>query len=304
MATSVTSAINLETGEEEHVRNAKDGQLHKCKFCPAHMLPVQGAIREWHYRLAPGHQHTHPICMQLEKHGRAYDVQQTDLEKLFAGLYRPDKEPTTPPPSPGPEPEPEPGPEDPGDDGGEETGGEEEPEINKVLPCRTLHHLWQAGIYNLLAYAKIGDAVRSDIFLWFKDFNFLKTTEPLGNRILAVRPVKPLSDANAILFDIFRRPRGEAYFEEKYFVLKMDNRKQFNQACNRLFDLKENAGGVTEPVPKRTIVVIAGDWSEIDHADYTTYEIDDGPHRFGAQIAHYYSRKQIYPIPTDPFKTK
>ena len=134
MATSVTSAINLETGEEEHVRNAKDGQLHKCKFCPAHMLPVQGAIREWHYRLAPGHQHTHPICMQLEKHGRAYDVQQTDLEKLFAGLYRPDKEPTTPPPSPGPEPEPEPGPEDPGDDGGEETGGEEEPEIYKVLP--------------------------------------------------------------------------------------------------------------------------------------------------------------------------
>jgi hypothetical protein len=245
--------------------------------------------------------------MQLEKHGRAYDIQQTDLEKLFTGLFRPDKEPTTPPPPPpppGPEPEPEPGPENPDDDGGEETGGEEKPEVNKILPCRTLRHLWQVGIYNLLAYAKIGDVVRSDIFLWFKDFNLLKTAEPLGNRILAVRPVKPIPNANAILFKIFRNPRSESYFEEKYFILKMDNRKQFNRECNRLFDRKENAGGGTDPVPKHTIVVIAGDWSEIEHADYATYEIDDGPHRFGAQIAHYYSKKQIYPNPTDPFKTK
>ena len=146
--------------------------------------------------------------------------------------------------------------------------------------------------------------MRSDIFLWFKDFNLLKTAEPLGNRILAVRPVKPLSDANAILFKIFRKPRGESYSEEKYFILKMDNRKQFNQACNRLFDRTENAAGTTKPVRKRNMVVIAGDWAEIDHADYATYEIDDGPHCFGAQIARYHSKKQIYPNPPDPFKTK
>jgi hypothetical protein len=84
----------------------------------------------------------------------------------------------------------------------------------------------------------------------------------------------------------------------------MENRTQFNKECNRLFDRVENAAGTTDTVCKHDMVVIAGDWSEIERGDYATFEIDDGPHCFGAQIAHYYSRKQIYPIPTDPFKTK
>ena len=295
----VNIAIDIETGAEVPAKDAHFEREYACKHCRTPLHPVLRVPNPF-YKCYEGGKHTNIICKQLVDYERAYDIKETDIDKLFAGLFSPDKEPTTPPPPPPPPP----GPGGPGDGGGGGSSGKGEPPQNKVLPCRRLNHLWQTGIYNLPSYAKIGDAELSDIFLWFKDFNLLKTAEPLGNRILAVRPVKPLSDANAILFKIFRKPRGESYSEEKYFILKMDNRKQFNQACNRLFDLKENAGGVTEPVPKRTIVVIAGDWSEIDHADYTTYEIDDGPHRFGAQIAHYYSSKQIYANPAGPFKTK
>lgn len=301
----VNIAIDIETGEEVPAKKARFGHKYGCKCCGSPLLPVKHVPNPF-YRCYAGFEHTHNFCKQWFKHGRAYDLQETDIDKLFADLLRPDKEPTTSPPSPPPGP----GPAGPGDggeengDSGGETSGEKEPQINKILPCRALRHLWQAGIYNLPAYAKIGDAVRSDIFLWFKDFNLLKTAEPLGNRILAVRPVKPLSDANAILFRVFCTIRGKSYYEEKFFILKMDDRSHFNRECNRLFDRKENAGGSTDTVRKRNMVVIAGDWSEIEHADYATYEIDDGPHCFGAQIAHYYSKKQIYPNPKDPFETK
>lgn len=294
----VNIAIDIETGEEVPAKEAHFEREYACKHCRTPLHPVLRVPNPF-YKCYEGGKHTNIICKQLVDYERAYDIKETDIDKLFSGLFRPDKEPTTPPPPP---PPPGPGGPDDGGDGG--SGSKKEPQKNKVLPCRRLNHIWQTGIYNLPADAKIGDAVRSNIFLWFKDFNLLKTAEPLGNRILAVRPVKPLPNANAILFKVFRTTRGKSYYEEKFFILKMDNRRHFNRECNRLFERVADASGTTQVPPKRTLVVIAGNWSEIGQDDYSTYGIDDDPHCFGAQIAHYYSKKQIYPNPTDPFKTR
>jgi hypothetical protein len=154
------------------------------------------------FRCYEGGKHTNYLCEQLERTNRAYDPKLTDIMQLFDNLFNPVREKEVSPW--GPEEDEDPGVLDPEDetiDGDEHTQApedgtddddEDEWEATSgpvIVPCKTLSQLWKAGIYKFGPSERIGSHLRSDIFLWYKDFDqfFVRNTS-LEERVIAVRP--------------------------------------------------------------------------------------------------------------------
>ena len=198
----IVEAINKRTGKPVKIKDARYGQRFACPYCSADMHPVLKAPNPF-FRCNEGEKHKHYLCVQLdEPASKAYDPKRTDIEELFANLFRPVKEYNPPVLPPNNRNKPEKKPEtgrvgtEPGEDAGgavndePSTGFVEEPNEGEddtppepvILPCRTLRQLWKAGISNFKSYERIGSYLRSDIFLWFVDFDrFLACHESLKN---------------------------------------------------------------------------------------------------------------------------
>lgn len=136
------------------------------------------------FRCYEGGKHTHCICKQLDRANSVYDPQLTDVAQLFDNLFNPVSEKDEP------SWEPEDGEDsdvlDPEDEtldedeptqtpeGGTDDGDDDENETASgpvILPRKTLRQLWKAGIYKIGVSERIGSFLRSDIFLWYKDFD-------------------------------------------------------------------------------------------------------------------------------------
>ena len=209
----IVKAIDKRTGITVKAQDAYSRQRYECPYCGVDVHPVLGVETPF-YRCYEGGKHTNRICKQLDRSNRVYDPQLTDISQLFDNLFHPVREKE------------EPSWDSDEDEGlvdpeleGEDLHGEEseygtdadteedEEEESKpatepvILPCRTLSQLWKAEIHLFEADDRIGSHLRSDIFLWFKDFDkFFAQHENLGDRVLAVRPLWPINKANAILF--------------------------------------------------------------------------------------------------------
>lgn len=312
-----TSAINMETGREEDVHVSKKGQIKKCKFCNALMLPVQGAIRSWHYRLLPGQQHTHPICIQLERGNIAYRVNEIDKNAFFIGLFRPQQLTKTPPPPGGLE-GPEEGEEYPpvdqfGDPG---QGGEPtieppveqppppiiEPPEPKILACNTLAQAYRAGIADFSPTMRIGSGILADIFLLKKHFWRYLDAEvgSLGERVIELFPLTPYFHHNAILFSgTWYKKAANGTWERKkmLFLLKMPNRNSFDAVCKKLFENSRAESGKTARIRKCNSVLVAGEWELLSPTKYRKYGIRVYDNCLGVQVAEYHSSRQVYIIP-------
>ena len=174
-----------------------------------------------------------------------------------------------------------------------------------IVPCKTLSQLWKAGIHKFGPSERIGSHLRSDIFLWYKDFDrFFARNTSLEERVIAVRPQWPINRANAILFASFSGIRGTSQYKTKYFILAFRDRKEYNKACKKLFSRSTDDAGTSRTKAKYDMVLVAGDWTELDKSEYSAYGVKSGEHIYGAQISDFYSRNQIFPIPQQKRKEK
>lgn len=311
----IVEAVNVYTGKKVGIKEARTGQSFVCPYCGVDVYPVHKSNTQF-FRCFEGGKHTHYLCEQLDKSNRVYDPTVTNAELLFTNLFRPVKES----PSSGPTPGPTPGEEEPETDGpglgsGEEEGGgddengeterekepddgEDDPPEPEILPCKSLSQLWKAGIDKFGPSERMGSGVRSDIFLWYKDFvTFFARHEDLGERVLAVRPLWPVNRAKAILFASFSNIRGTKEYKRKYFVLEFQERKEYNKACKKLFVRNTDMAGTNRTAAKYNMVLVAGDWTELDEEEYAAFSVKSGEHIYGVQRSPFYSKNQIYPLP-------
>ena len=218
MIALLVEAIDKITGRLVKIEEAYPGQRLTCPHCGVDMHPVL-EVQNPFFRRNEGGKHSHYLCEQMERTNRAYDPKLTDIEDLFANLFRPVAERKAPVLPPDTEADPEDEPEVGG------SGAESEKEIGRsgdeqvdtwpkddpdddvdddppepvILPCRSLSQLWKAGINKFGSSERIGSSLRSDIFLWYKDFDrFFAPHEDLGKRVLAVRPLWPVNRANPL----------------------------------------------------------------------------------------------------------
>ena len=122
--------------------------------------------------------------------------------------------------------------------------------------------------------------------------------------MIAVRPQWPINRANAILFASFSGIRGTSQYKTKYFILVFRDRKEYNKACKKLFSRSTDDAGTSRTKAKYDMVLVAGDWTELDESEYSAYGVKSGEHIYGAQISDFYSRNQIFPIPQQKRKEK
>lgn len=273
----IVEAIDRRTGKTIKIEEAYSGQRLNCPHCGVDMHPVLGVETPF-FRCYEGGMHSHYLCEQLERTNRAYDPKMTDIAELFVHLFNPVHENEDRPEEPEDDEHPdmldqenetsdgEDATQTP--DGGTDDGDNDENEVASgpmVLPCKTLSQLWKAGIYKFGASERIGSFLRSDIFLWYKDFDrFFARHEDLGERVLAVRPLWPINRANAILFASFSRIRESKEYAKKYFVLEFQERNQYNRTCKKLFTRSMDSIGTSRTVSKYDMVLVAGDWVELD----------------------------------------
>ena len=311
----IVEAIDKRTNRTVRAKDACSGQRLACPYCGVDVHPVLGVETPF-YRCYEGGKHTHYICEQLDRTNRVYDPKLTDIEKLFVNLFNPAREKEEfsweSDEDEGliePELEDETlyGDEseygtDPDMDDGEEKEGK--PASDPViLPCKTLSQLWKVRIDKFGASERIGSSLRSDIFLWYKDFDrFFAQREALGRRVIAVRPLWPVNRANAILFASFSNIRGSKVYKKKNFVLVFQDRKEYNQACKKLFIRNTEISGTSGTSPKYDMVLVAGDWKELDEEKYAAFTVKPGEHFYGAQISFICSKNQIYAIPEHKLK--
>ncbi len=307
----IVEAIDKRTGKTVKIEEAYPGQRLTCPYCGVDVYPVLGVITPF-FRCYEGGKHKHYLCEQLDRTKRAYDPKQTNYYELFDYLFHPVSERD----NPHGEPEEDEGldasdPEDgdlSGDESKQDTGGDTddgdeagESEIDsgpKILPCRTLRQLWEAGIDKIGPDKRIGSCLRSDIFLWYKDFReYLANSKCLGKRILAVRPLWPVNKEQAILFDSFSKNLKTNEYRRKYFVLEFRERKEYNKTCKKLFSLNTDEAGTSRTMPKYSMVLVAGDWTELDSKEaYNAFGVKTGKNICGVQSSLFYSKNQIYPI--------
>ena len=309
MIEMIVEAINKRTGKAVKIEEAYSGQRLTCPYCGVEVHPVLEVATPF-FRCYEGGKHTNYLCEQLERTNRAYDPQITDITELFVNLFNPVREKEDFPWEPEDDEDSDAlDPEDEtldGDEptqtsrGGTDDGGDGENEAASgpvILPCKTLSQLWKAGIYKLGSSERIGSFLRSDIFLWYKDFDrFFARHEDLGERVLAVRPLWPVNKANAILFASFSSIRGSKEYKKKYFVLEFQERKEYNKACKKLFIRNTEYSGTSRTVSKYDMVLVAGDWTELDEEEYAVF-VKPGENVYGVQSSLFYSKNQIYPIP-------
>ena len=328
MIDMIVEAINKRTGKTVKIEEAYSGQRLTCPHCGVDVHPVL-KVKTPFFRCYEGGKHTHYLCEQLEKSNKAYDPNLIDYEELFANLFRPVRECAPPvlPPCGGENPEEEPEEGVPGVETGEETddgpddesgtehggepddgnmGGEgietEEPPAPVVLPCRTLSQLWKAGIHKFGPSERIGSHLRSDIFLWFKDFDrFFTGHKSLGERVIAVKPCWRADQANAIVFLSHSKIPGSEKRKRKFFVLEFQKRKEYNAACKKLFFRKPNKNGTEKPAPMYDMVLVAGDWAELDEEESAVF-VKPGENNYGVQRSTFFSKNQIYAIPENKIK--
>lgn len=306
----IVEAIDKRTGSTVRAENAYSGQRLECPYCGVDVHPVLGVETPF-YRCYEGGKHTNCICKQLDRTNRVYDPKLTDIEELFDNLFHPVREKEEPSwESDEDEGLVEPDMEDEdlyGDESEYSTdidtdeSDEEEGEADSgpmILPCRTLSQLWKAGIKEIKAYERIGSRLRSDIFLWYMDFDgFFSRHEDLGKRVLAVRPLKPVNRSNAILFDSFAKDWKTKVYKKKNFVLVFDDRREYNQACKKLFVRNTESNGISSTTPKYDMVLVAGDWAELEEEKYAVYAVKPVEPFYGAQISDFSSKNQIYALP-------
>lgn len=305
----IVEAIDKRTGKTVKIEEAYSGQRLTCPHCGVDVHPVLEVATPF-FRCYEGGKHSNYLCEQLERTNRAYDPQITDIAELFVNLFNPvreKEEPSWEPEDDGdpdmldPEgetldgDEPTQTPEDGTDDGDDDENEAASGPV--ILPCRTLSQLWKAGIYKLGSSERIGSSLRSDIFLWYKDFDrFFARHEGLGERVLAVRPLWPVNRANAILFASFSSIRGSKEYKKKYFVLEFQERREYNKACKKLFIRNTENSGTSRTVSKYDMVLVAGDWAELDEEEYAVF-VKPGENVYGVQSSPFYSKNQSYPIP-------
>ena len=317
MIDMIVEAINKRTGKTVKIEEAYSGQRLTCPYCGVEVHPVLEVATPF-FRCYEGGKHTNYLCEQLERTNRAYDPKLTDIMQLFDNLFNPVREKEVSPW--GSEEDEDPGVLDPEDetiDGDEHTqapedgtddndGDEGEATSGPVIvPCKTLSQLWKAGIHKFGPSERIGSHLRSDIFLWYKDFDrFFARNTSLEERVIAVRPQWPINRANAILFASFSGIRGTSQYKTKYFILVFRDRKEYNKACKKLFSRSTDDAGTSRTKAKYDMVLVAGDWTELDKSEYSAYGVKSGEHIYGAQISDFYSRNQIFPIPQQKRKEK
>jgi len=309
MIDMIVEAINKRTGKTVKIEEAYSGQRLTCPYCGVEVHPVLEVATPF-FRCYEGGKHTNYLCEQLERTNRAYDPQITDITELFVNLFNPVREKKDFPWEPEDDEDSDAlDPEDETLDEGEPTqtsegdtnDGEDGENVATsgpmILPCRTLSQLWKAGIYKLESSERMGSFLRSDIFLWYKDFDkFFARHKDLGERVLAVRPLWPVNRANAILFASFSSIRGSKEYKKKYFVLEFQERKEYNKACKKLFVRNTESSGTSRTISKYDMVLVAGDWTELDEEEYAVF-VKHGENVYGVQSSLFYSKNQIYPIP-------
>lgn len=311
----IVKAIDKQTGITVRAQDAYSRQRYECPYCGVDVHPVLGVETPF-YRCYEGGEHTNCICKQLDRTNRVYDPQLTDISQLFDNLFHPVREKEEPSwESDEDEGLVEPEMEDEylyGDESeygtDANTDESEEEEVKPasepvIMPCRTLSQLWKADIDEFKADDRVGSHLRSDIFLWYKDFDsFFARRDDLGKRVLGIRPLKPVNRSNAILFDSFSKDWKTKEYKKKNFVLVFDDRREYNQACKKLFVRNTESSGISSTAPKYSMVLVAGDWTELDEEEYTAYGVKPVEPFYGAQIAGFSSKNQIYAPPE--FKTK
>jgi len=305
----IVEAIDKRTDRTVRAEDAYSRQRLQCPYCGADVHPVLGVETPF-YRCYEGGEHTNCICKQLDRSNRVYDPQLTDASQLFDNLFHPvrEKEELSW------ESDEDEGFVDPeledetrygneseyGADADTDESDEEEGKpasVPVILPCRTLSQLWKAEIHEFNANDRVGSHLRSDIFLWFKDFDdFFTHREDLGKRVLALRPRWPVNRANAILFDSFSMDQDTKMYKNKYFVLVFDDRKEYNQACKKLFVRNTESNGISSTASKYSMVLVAGDWTELDEEKYMTFTVRPRGIFCGAQISNFTSKNQIYAL--------
>ena len=278
----IVEAINKRTGKIVKIEEAYSGQRLICPYCGVEVHPVL-EVQTPFFRCYEGGKHTNYLCEQLERTNRAYDPKLTDIMQLFDNLFNPVKEKEVSPwgPEEGEDPDVL-DPEDETIDGDEHTqapedGTDDEDEVEAtsgpmIVPCKTLSQLWKAGIHKFGPSERIGSHLRSDIFLWYKDFDgfFVRNTS-LGERVIAVRPQWPINRANAILFASFSGIRGTSKYKTKYFILEFRDRKEYNKACKKLFSRSTDDAGTSRTKAKYDMVLVAGDWTELDESEFSPF---------------------------------
>ena len=305
----IVEAIEKRTGRTVRAENAYSGQRLECLYCGVDVHPVLGVETPF-YRCYEGGKHTNCICKQLDRSNRVYDPQLTDIAQLFDNLFHPVREKEEPSwefdedeglVEPDMEDEDLYG--DESEYGTDADTDESEEEEGKpasepvILPCRTLSQLWKADIDEFKADDRVGSHLRSDIFLWYKDFDsFFALREDLGKRVLAVRPRWPVNKSNAILFDSFSMDQDTKMYKNKYFVLVFDDRREYNQACKKLFVRNTESNGISSTAPKYSMVLVAGDWTELDEEKYLAFTVRPRGIFCGAQISNFSSKNQIYAL--------
>lgn len=308
MIDMIVEAINKRTGKTVKIEEAYSGQRFTCPYCGVDMHPVLKVPNPF-FRCNEGEKHKHYLCAQLDgPTNKAYDPMLTNIEELFANLFNPVREKEEP--SWGPEDDEDPDGFDPENEitGGNEPtqsygtgidGGNEEtaPSSPVILPCRTLRQLWKADISKFKPYERIGSCVRSDVFLWFKDFDsFFTGHKSLGERVIAVKPCWRADQVNAIVFLSHSKIPGSEKRKRKFFVLEFQKRKEYNAACKKLFFRKPNKNGTEKPAPMYDMVLVAGDWAELDEEESAVF-VKPGENNYGVQRSTFFSKNQIYAIP-------
>lgn len=308
----IVEAINKRTGEPVRIGDARYGQRFACPYCSADMHPVLKVPKPF-FRCNEGEIHKHYLCAQLDgPTNKVYDPMLTNIEELFANLFNPVREKKEP--SWGPKDDEDPGVLDPEDetiDGDEHTqapedGTDDEDEDKDkgeatsgpvIVPCKTLSQLWKAGIHKFGPSERIGSHLRSDIFLWFKDFDrFFTGHKSLGERVIAVKPCWRADQVNAIVFLSHSKIPGSEKRKRKFFVLEFQKRKEYNAACKKLFFRKPNKNGTEKPAPMYDMVLVAGDWAELDEKESAIF-VKPGENNYGVQRSTFFSKNQIYAIP-------
>ena len=230
MIDMIVEAINKRTGKTVKIEEAHSGQRLTCPYCGVEVHPVLEVATPF-FRCYEGGKHTNYLCEQLERTNRAYDPKLTDIMQLFDNLFNPVREKEISPW--GPEEDEDPGVLDPEDetiDGDEHTQAPEDGTDDDdgddgeatsgpvIVPCKTLSQLWKAGIHKFGPSERIGSHLRSDIFLWFKDFDrFFTGHKSLGERVIAVKPCWRADQVNAIVFLSHSKIPGSEKRKRKFF---------------------------------------------------------------------------------------
>ena len=85
-------------------------------------------------------------------------------------------------------------------------------------------------------------------------------------------------------------------------MLVFQDRKEYNQACKKLFIRNTEISGTSGTSPKYDMVLVAGDWKELDEEKYAAFTVKPGEHFYGAQISFFCSKNQIYAVPEHKLK--